>query len=67
MILPRRTEEVSADTQTLRVKFADRPDGSITGKVEADDLVHIEGGRVERTRLRRKAEQSSTSRSVDDD
>ena len=58
MILPRRTEEVSADTQTLRVKFADRPDGSITGKVEADDLVHIEGGRVERTRLRRKAEQS---------
>jgi len=66
-ILPRRIEELTVDEQIVRVKYVDRPDGSTTEKVEADDLAHLEGGRAARKHFRRKAGQASTSRIEEDE
>jgi hypothetical protein len=66
-ILPRRIEELTVDEQIVRVKYVDRPDGSTTEKVEADDLAHLEGGRAARKHFRRKAEQAPTFRIEEDE
>jgi len=47
---------VEAAGRQMRVKVAERPRGK-TAKVEADDLLNVTGGRAERGRLRREAEQ----------
>jgi hypothetical protein len=66
-VLPRRIEKVTVDEQIVRVKYVDRPDGKTTEKVEADDLVHLEGGSVARRHIRSKAGQASTSRIEEDE
>ena len=66
-ILPRRIEELTVDNQIVRVKYVDHPDGNTTEKVEADDLVHLKGGRVARKHFQRKAEQVSIPRIEEDE
>ena len=41
----------------MRVKVTERP-GRQSAKVEADDLLNVIGGRAERERLQREAEQT---------
>ena len=54
--LARSSTTVEAAGRQVRVKVAERP-GSKTAKVEADDLLNVLGGRAERERLQREAEQ----------
>jgi uncharacterized protein (DUF111 family) len=54
--LARASTTVEAAGRQMRVKVADRP-GRKTAKVEADDLLNVIGGRAERERLQREAEQ----------
>ena len=54
--LARASATVEAGGRQMRVKVADRP-GRKTAKVEADDLLNVIGGRAERERLQREAEQ----------
>ena len=54
--LARASTTVEAAGRQMRVKVADRP-GRKTAKVEADDLLNVMGGRAERERLQREAEQ----------
>ena len=54
--LARTSTTVEAAGRQMRVKVADRP-GRKTAKVEADDLLNVMGGRAERERLQREAEQ----------
>ena len=54
--LTRASTTVDAAGRQMRVKVAERP-GRRTAKVEADDLLNVIGGRAERERLQREAEQ----------
>jgi len=54
--LARASTTVEAAGRQMRVKIAERP-GRTTAKVEADDLLNVIGGRAERERLQREAEQ----------
>jgi pyridinium-3,5-bisthiocarboxylic acid mononucleotide nickel chelatase len=54
--LARASTTVEAAGRQMRVKVAERP-GRKTAKVEADDLLNVIGGRAERERLQREAEQ----------
>ena len=54
--LARASTTVEAAGRQLRVKVTERP-GRKTAKVEADDLLNVIGGRAERERLQREAEQ----------
>ena len=54
--LARASTTVEAAGRQMRVKVAERP-GRKTAKVEADDLLNVTGGRAERERLQREAEQ----------
>lgn len=54
--LARASTTVEAAGRQVRVKVAERP-GLNTAKVEADDLLNVIGGRAERERLQREAEQ----------
>ena len=54
--LARASTTVEAAGRQMRVKIAERP-GRKTAKVEADDLLNVIGGRAERARLQREAEQ----------
>jgi len=54
--LARASTTVEAAGRQMRVKVAERP-GRKTAKVEADDLLNVMGGRAERERLQREAEQ----------
>ena len=54
--LARTSTTVEAAGRQMRVKVVDRP-GRKTAKVEADDLLNVIGGRAERERLQREAEQ----------
>ena len=54
--LSRAGRKVEAGGRQVRVKVTERP-GKNTAKVEADDLLNVTGGRVEREQLRRDAEQ----------
>ena len=54
--LARASTTVEAAGRQMRVKVAERP-GKKTAKVEADDLLNVIGGRAERERLQREAEQ----------
>lgn len=54
--LTRASTTVEAAGRQMRVKVAERP-GRTTAKVEADDLLNVIGGRAERERLQREAEQ----------
>ncbi|HEX9451753.1 MAG TPA: LarC family nickel insertion protein [Burkholderiales bacterium] len=54
--LARASTTVEAAGRQIRVKVAERP-GRKTAKVEADDLLNVIGGRAERERLQREAEQ----------
>jgi len=54
--LARASTTVEAAGRKMRVKVAERP-GRKTAKVEADDLLNVIGGRAERDRLQREAEQ----------
>jgi hypothetical protein len=54
--LARASTTVEAAGRQMRVKVAERP-GRQTAKVEADDLLNVIGGRAERERLQREAEQ----------
>jgi uncharacterized protein (TIGR00299 family) protein len=53
--LPRRFEEVGVAGETLRVKVVERPGGVVTGKAEADHVLHLEG-HAARVQARRQAE-----------
>ncbi|HEX4985216.1 MAG TPA: LarC family nickel insertion protein [Burkholderiales bacterium] len=55
--LARASATVEAGGRQMRVKVAQRP-GSSTAKVEADDLLNVIGGRAEREKLQREAEQA---------
>ena len=55
--LARASTTVEAAGRQMRVKVAERP-GRKTAKVEADDLLNVTGGRAERERLQREAEQA---------
>lgn len=52
--LPRRSQEVSIDGQTLRVKVVERPGGT-TAKAEADDVQHAQQSRRAAVRARAEA------------
>jgi pyridinium-3,5-bisthiocarboxylic acid mononucleotide nickel chelatase len=65
--LPRRSERVLIDNQTIHVKCVERPGGKVTSKAAADDVAQVKGGRVERTLVRRKAEDASVLPGLDDD
>ena len=54
--LTRASTTVEAAGRQMRVKVTERP-GRKTAKVEADDLLNVIGGRAERERLQREAEQ----------
>lgn len=54
--LARASTTVEAAGRQMRVKVAERQ-GKKTAKVEADDLLNVIGGRAERERLQREAEQ----------
>ena len=54
--LARASTTVEAAGRQMRVKVVERP-GRKTAKVEADDLLNVIGGRAERERLQREAEQ----------
>jgi len=54
--LIRAGRTVAAGGRQVRVKVTERP-GKKTAKLEADDLLNLTGGRVERDRLRQDAEQ----------
>jgi uncharacterized protein (TIGR00299 family) protein len=54
--LSRTGKTVEAGGRQVRVKVTQRP-GKKTAKVEADDLLNVIGGRVEREQLRQEAEQ----------
>jgi uncharacterized protein (TIGR00299 family) protein len=54
--LVRASTTVEAAGRQMRVKVTERP-GRQTAKVEADDLLNVIGGRAERERLQREAEQ----------
>ena len=54
--LARASTTVEAAGRQMRIKVAQRP-GRETAKVEADDLLNVIGGRAERERLQREAEQ----------
>src|SRR5579859_6900878 len=54
--LARASTTVEAGGRQMRVKITERP-GRKTAKVEADDLLNVVGGRAERERLQREAEQ----------
>ncbi len=54
--LARASTTVEAAGRQMRVKITERP-GRKTAKVEADDLLNVIGGRAERERLQREAEQ----------
>jgi uncharacterized protein (TIGR00299 family) protein len=54
--LARASTTVEAAGRQMRVKVAERP-GRKTAKVEADDLLNVIGGRAERERMQREAEQ----------
>jgi hypothetical protein len=54
--LARASTTVEAVGRQVRVKSVERP-GRKTAKVEADDLLNVIGGRAERERLQREAEQ----------
>ena len=54
VVLPRDTQAIEVDGNSVRVKTVQRPGGS-TAKAEADDIARA-GGRAARDRLRRKAE-----------
>ena len=54
--LARASTTIEAAGRQMRVKVAERP-GRKTAKVEADDLLNVIGGRAERERLQREAEQ----------
>jgi len=54
--LARASTTVEAAGRQMRVKVTERP-GRKTAKVEADDLLNVIGGRAERERLQREAEQ----------
>jgi pyridinium-3,5-bisthiocarboxylic acid mononucleotide nickel chelatase len=54
--LARASKTVEAAGRQVRVKITERP-GRKTAKVEADDLLNVIGGRAERERLQREAEQ----------
>ena len=54
--LARASTTVEAAGRQMRVKVAERP-GRRTAKMEADDLLNVIGGRAERERLQREAEQ----------
>jgi len=54
--LVRASTTVEAAGRQVRVKVTERP-GRQTAKVEADDLLNVIGGRAERERLQREAEQ----------
>ena len=54
--LARASTTVEAAGRQMRVKVTERP-GRKTAKVEADDLLSVIGGRAERERLQREAEQ----------
>lgn len=53
-VLAREQAMVEVNGHALRVKVAQRP-GAHTTKIESDDLRGVQGGRVERDRLRREA------------
>jgi hypothetical protein len=55
--LVRASKTIEAAGRQVRVKVTERP-GRKTAKVEADDLLNVTGGRVERDRLQREAEQT---------
>ena len=55
--LARSSTTVEAAGRQVRVKVAERP-GTRTAKVEADDLLNVRGGRAQRERLQREAEQT---------
>lgn len=57
-VLPREEVSVALADQTLRVKVSQRPGGVVTAKLESDELhrPHL-ASRVERDRLRQRAEQ----------
>lgn len=55
--LPREADQLTTEAGPLRLKRTQRPDGSSSLKVEADDLA---GDRQARMRLRRRAEQDPT-------
>ena len=56
--LQRAQRTVETGGRQMRVKVAQRPRAA-TAKAEADDLLNVAGGRVERERLRRAAETAS--------
>lgn len=55
-VLPRETVVVEAEGRTVRVKRAQRPDGSRTAKAELADVGAAGGDAAARARLRHKAE-----------
>lgn len=54
LVLKRRETAVQVEGKRFAVKYAERPDGSVTGKVEADDLAGQQGQR-RRARLAARA------------
>ncbi len=53
--LQRRFRQVSVEGRSVQVKLAERPDGDLTAKIEADHVSPV-AGHAARTRLRRHAE-----------
>jgi hypothetical protein len=52
----RTQDTVDVEGRSVRVKIARRPQ-ALTAKAESDDLLSLKGGRKERDRVRRTAEQ----------
>jgi pyridinium-3,5-bisthiocarboxylic acid mononucleotide nickel chelatase len=59
MILPRQERTVTVHGATIRVKLAERPDGTRSAKAEADDIGAAAMTAAERQRLRRAAEEAA--------
>lgn len=55
----RRVPRDERDVGDVRVKVAQRPDGTVTGKAEMDDLARIPGDRAQRESARRRAEETA--------
>ncbi|MCP4695268.1 MAG: LarC family nickel insertion protein [Gammaproteobacteria bacterium] len=62
MVLDRNMAHYVSGEQTIRVKYAQRLGGTVTGKAEIDDINQAEGGAAGRARLRYQAENAVLSR-----
>jgi uncharacterized protein (DUF111 family) len=52
--------------QSINVKLAKRPDGTISAKAEADDIAKAGAGHYERRQLRQRAETDAINKDTND-